>query len=270
MDWSDIWLFGAGALAGWAFRPKAKRSSTEEKSYVIPTASAHDRDNILRTYLREISNHLVRADPDRYFRTYGRALLEQENLSKADKKTREAQLHLITERYPTYDSFDLVGTRPYIIYADTLASWDDEDVEKHLLNMVRFHAIKRVDDPEWRELQPILTEKEREHLYGYIKKIKDTRFKRRMVDAVSEYYAKKTGLSDWQSPSGGVLYETSRMIVFRVDEIAETCLGVLFNDTQEYGLYTFFAADDDRTYKSYYRSDRMFKERGYLDTLHEL
>ncbi|MFK4657045.1 hypothetical protein ABIF97_006979 [Bradyrhizobium japonicum] len=38
----------------------------------------------------------------------------------------------------------------------------------------------------------------------------------------------------------------------------------------DHGLYTFFAADDDRTYEGYYRSDRMFKDRSYLDTLHEL
>jgi hypothetical protein len=56
MDWSDLWLFGAGALAGWAFRPKAKQSNTQEKSFIVPIASAHDRDNILRTYIREISN----------------------------------------------------------------------------------------------------------------------------------------------------------------------------------------------------------------------
>ena len=150
MDWNDLWLFGAGALAGWTFRPKAKQSNTQEKSYIIPTASAQDRDNILRTYIREISNHLVRVDPDRYYRTYAKALTEQNNQSKVDKKTRDAQLHLITEKFPTYDSFDFIGTRPYIIYADTLASFDCEDLEEHLINMVRFHAIKRVDDAEWR------------------------------------------------------------------------------------------------------------------------
>ncbi len=270
MDWSDLWLFGAGALAGWAFRPKAKQSNTQEKSYIVPSASAHDRDNILRTYIREISNHLVRVDPDRYYRTYSKALAEQEGMKKADKKTREAQLHILTEKYPTYDSFDIIGTRPYVIYADTLVSWDDGDIEAHLLNMVRFHSIKRVDDAEWRELHSIVSEKEREHLYGYIQKIKDTYFKRRLVAAVNEYYARRSAMSDWQSPSGSVLYENDDLVVFRVEDIAETCLGIFFKDTQEHGLYTFFAADDDRAYHNYYRSDRAFKERKYLDTLHEL
>jgi hypothetical protein len=270
MDWNDLWLFGAGALAGWAFRPKAKGSNTQEKSYIVPTASAQDRDNILRTYIREISNHLIRVEPDLYYRTYMKALTEQNNQSKVDKKTRDAQLHLITEKFPTYDSFDFIGTRPYIIYADTLASFDYEDLEEHLINMVRFHAIKRADDAEWRELFPIVSDKEREHLVGYIQKIKDTRFKRRLVDAVGEYYAQRDGMNDWQSPSGAVLYETPKMVVFRVEDIAATCLGFFFKETQEHGLYTFFAADDDRTFHGYYRSDNMFKERNYLDTLHEL
>ena len=74
-------------------------------------------------------------------------------------------------------------------------------------------------------------------------------------------------MSDWQSPSGAVLYETPKMVVFRVEDIAETCLGFFFKETQ---LYTFFAANDDRTFHGYYRSDNMFKERNYLDTLHEL
>lgn len=48
-------------------------------------------------------------------------------------------------------------------------------------------------------------------------------------------------------------------MVFHVEDIAETCLGIYFKDTQEHGLYTFFAADDDRIFRRYYRSDGAFK-----------
>ena len=58
MDWSDLWLFGVGALAGWAFRPKAKQSNTQEKSFIIPSTSAHDRDTILRTYMLRVGRHV--------------------------------------------------------------------------------------------------------------------------------------------------------------------------------------------------------------------
>jgi len=265
MDWGDLWLLGAGAFAGYALRTKGQKKS--QATTVSGQASAHDRSNLLQAYSRELSNYLIQLDPDRYYTVYRRALDEQEKLFTADGKTRDAQLHIITERYPMYEDFDLVGTRPYVLYGETLKRYEDEDIEEHFLNLVRFHSLQRAASEEWRLLMPMLGQKELDHLAGYTRQVKDAKFKERLKQAVKQFQAaRETQLSDWQLPDGEKLYEAAEIAVYRVDDIAETVKGIWFKDTNEYGIYSVFYGDE-KAYESFYRSDRTFQKRDVLHTL---
>ena len=67
---------------------------------------------------------------------------------------------------------------------------------------------------------------------------------------------------------GQPVYETHTLAVFRVPHFAEIRWGFHFKDTDEYGLYGAFYADDrDKPYEQYYRSDRMFEAQAHLDHL---
>ena len=47
---------------------------------------------------------------------------------------------------------------------------------------------------------------------------------------------------------------------------AESRVGFHFKDTEEFGLYGFFAGNDDDVYHSYYRTDRTFQKEEMLLT----
>lgn len=268
MDWGDIWLLGAGALAGYAFRqPKGKQESRSQDAITSSRASASDRSNLLHAYSRELSNHLVQLNPDRYYTIYSRALDEQEKLFAVDKTTREAQLHILTERYPIYDNFDFVGTRPYVLYGETLGRYDSDDIEEHFLNLVKFHSLQRAVSEEWRLLMPMLSKKELDHLAGYIRQVKDTKFKERLKLAVGEFSAvRRSQAIDFKIPDSSMVYETAEMAVYKLYDIAELMEGFWFKDTNDYGIHSVFYGDD-KSYESFYRSDRTFEKREVLYTL---
>lgn len=265
MEWGYILIFGMGALAGFGFRPKAKPAS--QNTSASSRASAIDRSNLIHAYARELSNYLIDINPDRYYTIYNRALAEQEKLFAADAKVREAQLIILTERYPVYENFDFIGTRPYVLYRETLERYSEDDLEEHFFNLVRFHSLQRAASEEWRMQMPMLSKKEEDHLYGYVRKVKDSKFKERLKQAVREFNAaRRSALSDFQLSDGGQLYESAEIAVYKLHDIAELVEGFWFKDTNEYGIHSVFYGDD-KSYESFYRSDRTFEKREVLHTL---
>jgi hypothetical protein len=269
MDWGYLLLFGVGALAGYGFGARDKQESRSPDSTISSRASASDRSNLLHAYSRELSNYLVQLDPERYYAVYRKALDEQEKLFAADKKLREAQLHILTERYPAYENFDFVGTRPYVTYSDTLQRWDADDIEEHFLNLVKFHSLQRAESEEWRRLMPMLSKNELDHLVGYVRQVKDTDFKQRLKLAVREFNAARgSKLTDFQRPDDGKLYESTELAVYKLYDVAELMEGFWFKDTNEYGIHSAFYGDRaGEVYESFYRSDRTFEKREVLHTL---
>jgi hypothetical protein len=63
---------------------------------------------------------------------------------------------------------------------------------------------------------------------------------------------------------GEMIFEDAHMRAYHVEHFAETRVGFYFKDLNEYGLYGFFAGNDDDVYHSYYRSDETFKLEGRL------
>lgn len=264
MDWGYILIFAMGALAGYGFRPKAKPPSLD--TLVYSRASAVDRSNLLHAYARELSNYLIEINPDRYCIVYNRALIEQEKLFAADAKVREAQLLILTERYPLYEDFDFINTRPYVFYRETLERNSEDDIEDHFLNLVRFHSLQRAASEEWRMQMPMLSRKEEEHLHGYVRKVKDSKFKERLKQAVREYDVARTSkLTDFQLPDGEKLYESRNLAVYKLYDIAESMEGYWFKDTNEYGIHSAFYGDKvGEVYEHWYRSDQTFEKREVL------
>lgn len=263
MEWGYLLMFGFGALAGYGFRPRAKPASPDT---FASRASASDRSNLLQAYSRELSNYLIQLNPERYYTVYARALDEQEKLFAADKKVRDAQLLLLTERYPMYENFDFIGTRPYVSYQSTLDRYDADDIEEHFLNLVTFHTLQRAGGEEWQFQPPMLSVKEREHLVGYVRQVRDIKFKNRLRQAVKEYSAARQ-LTDFR-PDGHTLYESRDIAVYKLYDIAQSMEGYWFKDTNEYGVHSAFYGDKPgEVYESWYRSDRTFEERETLHTL---
>ncbi|MGP9811374.1 hypothetical protein ACTZWT_07670 [Rhodopseudomonas sp. NSM] len=264
MDWGYILILAIGVLAGYGLRTKDKLAFQDTPVHM--RASAIDRSNLLHAYARELSNYLIEIDPNRYCTVYSRALIEQEKLFAAAAKIREAQLLILTERYPLYEDFDFIRTRPYILYRETLERSTAEAIEDHFLNLVRFHSLQRAASEEWRLLMPMLSEKEEEHLLGYARKVRDTKFKERIKQAVREYdAARPSKLTDFQIPDGEMLYDSLNFAVYKLHDIAESMEGYWFKDTNEYGIHSAFYGDKvGDVYEHWYRSDQTFEKREVL------
>jgi hypothetical protein len=197
---------------------------------------------MLSTFRRELANYLIRVDPDRFLRLYHKARAAEAAIEAGDKKQRDAQLTMITERYPLYQDFDLIGTREHVLYADAFNMYPLEDIEEHFLNLVRFHALERAADEDWKFRDPATSDENLEHLLSYVLKIKDTRFRQRIIAAVSQFFAHKRG--NWSNRvEGPIAYETDALQFTTLSTLAENRYGFHFKGTGEFGLYGSFPRD---------------------------
>jgi hypothetical protein len=120
-------------------------------------------------------------------------------------------------------------------------------------------------DKNWSESYPTVhttSEKELAHLETYIRQFKDARFEYRLKEAMQEFHGYRNNTNDDLS------YTTDRFSVRPVPHFAELRYGIHFTDTDEYGLYTFFLADNrEKPYIGFYRSDAAFQKEIPLDAL---
>jgi len=264
MEWIWIVVVIGAAIYFW-------QRSRAPKVPPRPIGMASDRELVLATFRRELANYLVRLDPDRFLRFYQKARQVEIAIEKADKDEREAQLTIITKRYPIYTDFDLVSTREHVLYADALSMHSVEDIEEHYLNLVKFQALQRALHPDWHEAAT--SDKNLEHLQKYVRRIKDTKFRQRLMTAEKEFNAHRRAakssvpLNDPRVPPS-LAYETDVLAVYNVPDYAEIKYGFHFKDTNEFGLYAWFYDDmKDKTYEHFYRSDRKFEAAHPLDDL---
>jgi hypothetical protein len=270
MDW--IWLVGAALIVFFVGARVGARSQTKIQASTPNTLAlnmASDRELMLATFRRELANYMVRIDPDRFLRLYRKACAAENAVEEADDEMRKAELTIITKKYPMYTDFDLINTRGHVLYADALNTHPLEDIEEHYLNLVKFHALQCALNPDWQFRMPATSDEDLEHLRGYVRKIKDTKFKQRLDTAIAEFYAFKTarGLSRSDEPGESpFIYETGTLAVRYVPHFAESRTGFYFKDTDEYALYGVFLADSrDEPYRSFYRSDANFEAENYID-----
>jgi hypothetical protein len=263
LEW--IWIVAAIGIAIYFWQ-----RSRAPKAPPRPISMASDQALVLATFRRELANYLVRLDPDRFLRFYQKAQQVENAIEKADKEEKGAQLTIITKRYSIYTDFDLVGTREHVLYADALSRYSVEDIEEHYLNLVKFQALQHALDPNW---HAATSDKDLEHLREYVRKIKDTKFRQRLMAAVKEFDGYRRGakhsipLNDSRVPPS-LAYETDVLAVYDVPDFAEIKYGFHFKDTNEFGLYALFYGDNiDETHESFYRSDRQFEAERHLDDL---
>ncbi|QDM17235.1 hypothetical protein FNL55_15480 [Tardiphaga sp. vice352] len=95
---------------------------------------------------------------------------------------------------------------------------------------------------------------------------RDAKLYDRIKEGVREYDFRGRQRDFWKAKDAELLFETAHLSAFHVDHFAETRIGFYFKDLNEYGLYGFFAGNDDDVYHSYYRTDRTFQKEEMLLT----
>ena len=176
---------------------------------------------------------------------YNKARVEEAEIEQATKASNQIQLAAIADKYPWISDLDFVSTLEHVLYADSLHDRDIDEIESHYLTLVRFHALKRNVNDAWREIRPATSERAEEHLYKYIRQIKDTKFRQRIEAAKLEFDGFRRDRPLDQVGKDGALYETNRLAVYSVSHFAENRYGFHFKDTDEFAIYSFFTDPDD-------------------------
>ena len=269
-----IWISGAtliGLLMGAYFGWHASQKTQAPLLGKLRLNMASDRELALSTLRREIANYIVRRDPDRYLWLYRKARAVDIEINGADKATKEAQFASLTEKYPFYQDFDLIGTRNHVLYADALNMHSMEDIEVHYLNMVKFHALQCALNEDWQFRAAATSQDDLDHLENYVQRVKDTKFKQRLDAAIREFriFTSAHQLSQPDTPLQSPLaYNSNTLSVRHIPHFAEGRTGFHFKDTNEFALYgVFFADHRDKPYENYYRSDVNFETELLIDDL---
>jgi hypothetical protein len=169
MEW--IWVVAAISVAFYFWR----RSNSLRALVVRRGATAaSDCEMILAVFRREIANYLLPLDPDRFLNLYRRARMAETAIEAADRGDCEKQLAVITDRFPFFSDFDLVGTREPVSYSEALNKYAVGDIEEHYLSLVKYHALRRALDPDWRFRGRATNDAILEHLQSYVRKLKRT------------------------------------------------------------------------------------------------
>src|SRR5262245_13904843 len=96
-----FFVFGYGAKQG----QDMARKTTNFASHDVRTAKAHDRNNLLNAWRREIANMLVWRDPDRYLELYRSLHAEVATYKNWKQGELQAKYDELSKQYPQYEDF---------------------------------------------------------------------------------------------------------------------------------------------------------------------
>ena len=264
-----LFVFTFGAKSGHNMAKNTRNFASRD----VRTAQAHDRNNLLNAYRREIANLLVWSDPERYLEFY--RTLHAEACTYKDWKmdALQAKHDELAKQYPQYEGFDGFGTRLHVLYADSHGGWSD-DLASRFADITRFQAIACAtywkDSATW--FGGPTSDSDLEHLTMYVGKIKDTKFVLRLERAVDDYRVWCEGKGGyplhWDSPIEERTFDNYSFMVGPIESFGENRYGVRFKDTNEHGIYGSYVFEDrPRVMHSYYRSDAAFQNERLLDPL---
>jgi hypothetical protein len=155
------YAFGASAaskrakkLLGW---------NTEESERIRLQTETRYLD-ILR---RELANLIVSDDPRKMVTAYYKAWEFERTMSTAPSSRIDAELNVLTERYPLYGDFDLVNLRHFVPYSDAANSCGEEAIEERYLDVSKFMVLQNI---KAKSTIPVFSENESETLQNSMRR----------------------------------------------------------------------------------------------------
>lgn len=267
----ELIIFLIAFIAGVIVESKSLSKKHLVKSNRKARYHAEDLCVLLSTLRRELTNYLIKRDPDRFIDINYKLLDEFKFIDSLSFAEQEAQERVLASKYPFWRDFDVLGTREFILYEDGFKLYFDkntENIEQAYIDNAKFQYIKhladRIDGGSVYDKPEVAMKGYLEKVQEYAKQIKDTKLHQKLTLAYREYRTYLLGGDNSSSRE----YDTSWFRALSIYHFAESRWGFHFKDTNEYGLVGRFISDDDKTYWSYYRSDKSFSEEIILDHLH--
>jgi hypothetical protein len=219
----------------------------------------------LSTVRREVTQEILNDDPQAFRRAFDKAHQYEIDLRKAAPDRVTSDFASLCHKYPGFVDFEAMGTRHYVSYADARSWKSTEDLVDLYGDITNFLVINAI-----RGKKPVLfDDTEVGQLDVALRKRRDRAFEARLKDAVDRFQSYRRAAASPDDPfSRPEEYSDAKFYARTVmpEYSPEIGVGVHFFDTDEYGVHTWFFDDSrDKTYHSWYRSDRSFKEREILD-----
>lgn len=247
-------------------RIKARYDSIiKELEDEVQRTNADDRSLYLIALRRELGNILISHSPDKYLKNYYYLLEETKKIDELTIEQIKLRISTISTEYPYFRDFDQINTRDYILYSSIVDSEEIKLLYKTYNTIILYSYLMRKADPYWKTYGNVhrITEEELNHLKMYIHQINDLELLAHLKRAKRDNNLIKSYLSTGKyfNPEYKI-----KILDETIEDKFEMSYGVYIEELQEYGVFsTFYDDDRDKSYFSYYRSDKSFKKRVILD-----
>jgi hypothetical protein len=115
---------------------------------------------------------------------YRKAWIFEQEMLRADVTRVQAELGVLTQRYPLYGDFDLLGVRHFIPYRSAAESFEEDAVSERYLDISRFMILTNI---RTKSSRPIFNEPEDTILRTTMRREIDYKFRARIIDAMEKY-----------------------------------------------------------------------------------
>jgi hypothetical protein len=209
---------------------------------------------------RELANIILNEDMETFEKAFYWMRNWENEVSRSDSERRLPEYELLLKTFPDLEDFDLVGTKHFVRYDDRPMWGIDEAVDRYK-EVSKFLVLDRFQDQfASRDLQ--YGDQETEIFQKRIQQYKDNRLRDDLKIVMTFFHKRRDDQKDFFEDNE---YQVTPLWRQPHREFSpENQYGIFCKKLNEYGVYSFFAADDDKTYHSYYRSDSSFSSQSVL------
>lgn len=247
----------AGVAVGWWSAAKAFKLNI----YQLDHRVADDHNNYLMILRRELANYIIRKEPEKFLNAYKRNHDELKRYKTLSRVALTGEYIALCERFKYLRDLDIVGSgsQSHVLYDDAFSWSSVDDVLAHYWTICRFQRLKTLLDEHWAGFDVTSTE-DLAHCEEYVTAINDAKFVIRLEKAIRTYYASRSEVL--------TEFENDEFFVQPLHHFAELRYGVMFKDTNEFGIRSVFEFDetDKAPLITYYRSDSSYTKEDYVDT----
>jgi hypothetical protein len=222
----------------------------------------------LETLRRELGRYIFVTDMEAFITVFDRMRRWESELERADKSRLHAEYRANITKFPDLQDFDIVGVRHFLGPESSFVDLDQlieryEDISRYLI-------IDRLSGSYVSKIR-VYDDTEADVLNKEIRRTKDRRLKDQIDEGMKRYYIWRRAKDEPNGLDTPRSYDDAEFEVFGLDGMSgrgftpDIQYGVVCKKLNENGVYSFFVADEGKTYYSYYRTDQTFTKDTSLD-----
>ena len=179
--WFLIGFIVGGIIVGFLVRRKLNSKHEHVFNQTVDKLRfgwSDDQAFCLKVLYRELSNEMIRRDPDRFVALNEKILDEVQELQNASKMVVLQQLKDMSGAYFSCREFDIINTASFVLYEDAFnRAWLETDViEKRYRDIRVWCALRAMANDTWDRLgyEAPITSGEVQGIREYVQMFKDT------------------------------------------------------------------------------------------------